>query len=147
MKLYAVIDTNVLVSSLLSVRENSPVVLVWDSILNSDSDDRVFFEIMLSCSDAYLITGNKKHFPQFERVISLLQKRFISYNSKNLIMSFLMSHKSRTYRDIFLQTISIISLKKAPKSSICLSTSCSLLNSSALLKLNHIAPSSSYGPL
>ena len=131
MKLYAVIDTNVLVSSLLSVRENSPVVLVWDSILNgdiipmfnedilteyeqvlsrekfhinkeiikdilavinirgifctpiktdlviSDPDDRVFFEIMLSRSDAYLITGNKKHFPQFERVISPAEAVYI----------------------------------------------------------------------
>ncbi len=77
MKLYAVIDTNVLVSSLLSVRENSPVVLVWDSILNSDPDDRVFFEVMLSRSDAYLITGNKKHFPQFERVISPAEAVYI----------------------------------------------------------------------
>lgn len=28
-----------------------------------DEDDRVFYEVTLSRQDAYLVTGNKKHFP------------------------------------------------------------------------------------
>lgn len=119
MKFYAVYDTNVLVSSLLTQKENSATALVVDAMLSgeiiplynqeildeyeevlrrkkfafsetnirklikvvrqfgveveasptgeifSDMDDLVFYEVMMEKrkNEAYLITGNKKHFP------------------------------------------------------------------------------------
>ncbi len=38
-----------------------------------DEDDRVFYEISLSQADAYLVTGNLKHFPYSLSVISPAQ--------------------------------------------------------------------------
>ena len=35
-----------------------------------DADDRVFFEVALSNSDAYLVTGNARHFPKTRIVVS-----------------------------------------------------------------------------
>lgn len=35
-----------------------------------DEDDRVFYEVALSKEDAYLVTGNKKHFPQTPIVVT-----------------------------------------------------------------------------
>lgn len=124
MKFYAVIDTNVIVSSVLSSRLDSPVTLIWDYILDGyivpmyneeileeysgvlkrskfnltedqvniiveaikllgekndpvsssynfeDLDDKVFYEVALSREDSFLVTGNQKHFPVNERVVS-----------------------------------------------------------------------------
>lgn len=124
MKHYAVIDTNVLVSALLTKNGDSPVVKVVEAIrenvviplfddsilaeyaevlhrerfgfeeskidellstmktrgLNcerkpiseiiSDSDDVVFYEVAMSRENAYLVTGNLKHFPKNGRVVS-----------------------------------------------------------------------------
>lgn len=36
--------------------------IAYDSIM-PDEDDRVFYEVALSKDDAYLVTGNSKHFP------------------------------------------------------------------------------------
>lgn len=38
-----------------------------------DEDDRVFYEIMLSEDDSYLVTGNLKHFPVSPRVVTPAQ--------------------------------------------------------------------------
>lgn len=54
--IYAVIDTNVLVSAMLT---HIP-----------DPKDVVFYEVALSKEDAYLVTGNKKHFPNKPIVVT-----------------------------------------------------------------------------
>ena len=38
-----------------------------------DEDDRVFYEVALSTDDAYLITGNLKHFPKTPIVVTPAQ--------------------------------------------------------------------------
>ena len=122
--IYAVIDTNVFVSALLSRNPDSATVKVLsaisesgicplynkeifaeyedvlhrskfqfppqaiDSIFNlvlrmgipaeriqsnevfPDKDDVVFYEVALSKEDAYLVTGNKKHFPKSPIVVT-----------------------------------------------------------------------------
>lgn len=35
-----------------------------------DEDDRVFYEIILSLEDSFLVTGNQKHYPTSTRVIT-----------------------------------------------------------------------------
>ena len=35
-----------------------------------DEDDRVFYEVTLSKDGAKLVTGNAKHFPKSERVVT-----------------------------------------------------------------------------
>lgn len=127
-----IIDTNILVSALLSKREDSPTVqilellfngvilpLVSDTILEEyrevlkrkkfgfssslvdslvdeirkdaleifstvytevklpDEKDRPFFEILHNDEDAVLITGNLKHFPHDNRIMSA--REFIEY--------------------------------------------------------------------
>jgi putative PIN family toxin of toxin-antitoxin system len=122
--IYAVIDTNVLVSALLTSNINSPTVKVINALLDNDvtplyndeiideykdvlnrpkfkfskktvnfyikaiqqqgistqrtqSDevfpdpkDIVFYEVAMSKEDAYLVTGNIKHFPQKPIVVT-----------------------------------------------------------------------------
>lgn len=122
--IYAVIDTNVLVSALLSKSQESTInrllSYLWnnrlvplynaeivneyrevlsrdkfqlnnkliDALIDSikqhgiesnratfnesmlDEDDRVFYEVTLSKGDAYLITGNQKHFPKTPIVVT-----------------------------------------------------------------------------
>jgi len=124
MKHYAVIDTNVLVSALLTKNSDSPVVKVVNAIRENiviplfdesilmeyaevlhrdrfgfdetivdellstlktrgincdrkpiseiipDPDDIVFYEVAMSRENAYLVTGNLKHFPKNGRVVS-----------------------------------------------------------------------------
>ena len=126
MSYYAVFDTNVLVSSLLAKRKDSPTAMVVDAIAagdliplynqeildeydevlhrakfpfseNSirrilimirengmeifpyptgeilpDMDDLVFYEVVMDkrSDDAYLITGNIKHFPKREYIVT-----------------------------------------------------------------------------
>jgi len=55
--IYAVIDTNVLVSALLSRHSDT-------------ATDVVFYEVAISKDDAYLVTGNKKHFPKQPIVVT-----------------------------------------------------------------------------
>lgn len=115
--IYAVIDTNVLVSALLGCNPQSPTVRLFDKLFEGlitplyneeilseysdvlkrkkfsfdheqvdtvvafiaehgqetsrtqysgdmpDEDDRVFYEISLSCEESFLVTGNLKHYP------------------------------------------------------------------------------------
>jgi putative PIN family toxin of toxin-antitoxin system len=123
---YAVFDTNVLVSALMSRRADSPTVALLDyvvdgrivllyneEILNEydevlhrskfdfsderiqavvdlvktgqfleptesdeafpDSDDRVFYEVVLSKDGAYMVTGNLRHFPKTPIVVTPAQ--------------------------------------------------------------------------
>lgn len=137
MKYYAVIDTNVLVSALLSSKADSAVVQVFDKIFDSeiiplysteivkeynevlsrkkfnfdpffvsyavsniisrgieinpkpsgiqliDMKDLVFYEVVLEKKDdgAYLITGNKKHFPNDPIVVTAAEFLEIINNS------------------------------------------------------------------
>ncbi len=124
MKIYAVYDTNILVSAMLSKRSDSAVVLALEALLSGegiplysdeiiheyrevlhreqfrfpvalvsrvishiqktgipservhsdevfpDLDDVVFYEVTLSKEDAYLVTGNIKHFPKKPFVVT-----------------------------------------------------------------------------
>lgn len=124
MKIHAVIDTNVIISALISTKTDSATVLILDklfdeeiiplynqAILNeyrevmkrpkfhlSESDidfviksiieggievekisseyvfadikDKVFYEVYLSVPDSYLITGNLRHFPIEDQILS-----------------------------------------------------------------------------
>ena len=86
-RIFAVVDTNVLVSALISKSIDSNPMKVFRAIVTErivplyndeilqeyrsvlsreefpDSKDVVFYEIALSKEDSYLITGNIKHFP------------------------------------------------------------------------------------
>ena len=120
---YAVFDTNVLVSALMSKRADSPTVALLDHVVGerivllyneeiineynevlhrekfnfsenqieavmslvrmglslervpsdelfSDPDDRVFYEVALSKEGAFIVTGNRRHFPQNPIVVT-----------------------------------------------------------------------------
>lgn len=123
-KIYAVIDTNVIVSALYSHKTDAATILVLDYLTKGilqplvnkeilaeykevlfrkkfnfspkivtewlqffetygistertttaekfiDEKDIVFYEVTLSVEDSFLITGNKKHFPQTPKVVS-----------------------------------------------------------------------------
>ena len=124
-KIYAVIDTNVIVSALLSKNSHSSTTIVYEAILDGllipvynddilneyidvlsrkkfpfakediqyielllthigikmdrtktneeifpDQKDVVFYEVALSKEDAYLVTGNIKHFPKKPFVVT-----------------------------------------------------------------------------
>ena len=125
--IHAVIDTNVLVSALLTSKSDAATVQVLEAIMNGqiiplynediireyeivlnrttfkfseekvyyyinaikekgiissriesdetfpDSDDVVFYEVALSINDAYVVTGNLKHFPQTPIVVTPAQ--------------------------------------------------------------------------
>ena len=125
--IHAVIDTNVLVSALLTSKSDTATVQVLEAIMNGqiiplynediiseyeivlnrptflfseelvcyyinaikekgvlalriesdevfpDSDDAVFYEVALSVEDAYVITGNLKHFPKTPIVVTPAQ--------------------------------------------------------------------------
>ena len=96
--IHAVIDTNVLVSVLLAKSEDSSVIKLIDAVLDGkiiplfnneiiaeytdrtvypeslpDEDDRVFYEVALGTDDAYLVTGNLKHFPKTPIVVTPAQ--------------------------------------------------------------------------
>lgn len=115
--IYAVLDTNVLVSALMSKSSESTIMAIINAVMDGrittlyhaeiiaeyeevlsrdkfhfmpavcealinlikdngidservpydavmpDEDDRIFYEVSLSKEDAYLVTGNRKHFP------------------------------------------------------------------------------------
>ena len=72
MKYHAVIDTNVFVSALLSRRTDSATVKVLDAILDGKIIPLYHQDILLEYyevamekrdDDAYLVTGNQKHYP------------------------------------------------------------------------------------
>lgn len=120
---YAVIDTNVIVSALLSRNQQSPTVALLDLVVGKtivpvyneeildeysdvlsrakfhfdverisaalnairaglcvdrtpvawefpDTDDAVFYEVAMSVDDAYLVTGNTRHFPPVSKVVT-----------------------------------------------------------------------------
>ena len=67
-KYYAVFDTNVLVSSLLTTGLSLGRTPSKDDFL--DVDDIVFYEVALSKEGAYLVTGNQRHFPKSPIVVT-----------------------------------------------------------------------------
>ena len=127
MKVYAVFDTNILVSALLSRKPDTAVVRALEVLLSGevaplyndeilteynnvlrreqfgfpeemvcrivnqikkdgipsgrihsdesfpDPDDAVFYEVALSKDDAFLVTGNTRHFPQTPIVVTPLE--------------------------------------------------------------------------
>lgn len=65
--IYAVIDTNVLVSALLSKKSDTATgeILI-------DMDDLIFYEVAMEKrqDDAYLVTGNQKHYPVKDFIVT-----------------------------------------------------------------------------
>ena len=65
--------TNLMVNSVLStIREygiNTQKADI-DGIIFPDPDDVVFYEVKMSVDDAYLVTGNIKHFPKNPKVVT-----------------------------------------------------------------------------
>ena len=61
MRYYAVLDTNVLVSAML--KHNSIPAEVLAEALNGDIIPVLNEDILAEYEDAYLVTGNIKHFP------------------------------------------------------------------------------------
>jgi predicted nucleic acid-binding protein len=83
MMVYAVIDTNVLVSALLTHNKHAATVKVLELMLNGIimplfdkdiiteyEDDRVFYEVALNVEDSFLVTGNLKHYPSVPKVVT-----------------------------------------------------------------------------
>ena len=97
MRIYAVLDTNVLVSAMLTRHKNSATKRIIDAASDLsltplyhediikeyknvdrtpteefflDKDDAVFYEVALSKEGAYLVTGNLKHFPKKPIVVT-----------------------------------------------------------------------------
>lgn len=134
---FAVIDTNVIVSALLSSNPNSPTVALLDLIVEQtivpiynedilqeysevlgrskfhfaqsrvdaviaairkgisadrtpidwqfpDEDDVVFYEVAMSVDDAYLVTGNTRHFPPVSKVVTPAEMLGIIYAKSQL---------------------------------------------------------------
>ena len=50
--------------------EGELIVSEPSSELFTDKDDKKFYEVLLSAEGDYLITGNLKHFPQDQRIVS-----------------------------------------------------------------------------
>lgn len=84
MTYYAVIDTNILVSALLSCHENAATVQVVSRLFSNDGilaeynevlpdmKDLPFYEVVFEkeADNAYLITGNIKHFPDKSNIVT-----------------------------------------------------------------------------
>lgn len=84
MTYYAVIDTNILVSALLSSHENAATVQVVSRLFSNDGilaeynevlpdmKDLPFYEVVFEkeADNAYLITGNIKHFPDKSNIVT-----------------------------------------------------------------------------
>lgn len=97
MKYYAVIDTNVLLSALLSKKADSATVQVLDAVFDEKiiplyhqdilneyedvfyrekfhlkMDDLIFYEVAMEKREdgAYLVTGNQKHYPSQDFIIT-----------------------------------------------------------------------------
>ncbi|MGN8819212.1 hypothetical protein ACTNEN_12975 [Oribacterium sp. HCP28S3_H8] len=97
MKYYAVIDANVLVSAALkwqsvpgSINELfSHAISISEEHLDvdlPDPKDRVFYEVTMQArkdEDAYLVTGNMKHFPTKPYVVTPKQMLDIILNASN----------------------------------------------------------------
>ena len=137
MKYYAVIDTDVIVSALITKKDGVATKRIWDFVVDGtivplfnsdilaeystvlhrahfnissesvdsvleilrgrgiscdatavpfeliDPDDTVFYAISLSREDAYLITGNLRHFPNSSRIVSPAEMLHIINQSNN----------------------------------------------------------------
>lgn len=76
MEYYAVIDTNVLLSALLSKREDSATVKVLDAVFDGKIiplyHQDMFYEVAMEKREdnAYLVTGNQKHYPIRDFIIT-----------------------------------------------------------------------------
>ena len=68
MSLYAVVDTNVLISALLAKKSDAATVKVLEA-------DIIFWQVVMAerQNGAFLITGNIKHFPKRNFVVTPAQ--------------------------------------------------------------------------
>jgi putative PIN family toxin of toxin-antitoxin system len=67
---------NDLVNNFLEFVRNNGEYIVAESqdIQFDDKDDKIFYDVFKSGDAEYLITGNKKHYPQEENIIELSNK-------------------------------------------------------------------------
>ena len=70
LRLYAVIDTNVIVSSFFSLDGSSNPAEVIKAVFEGIVTPLYSDEILEEYKDALLVTGNKKHFPEKPFVIT-----------------------------------------------------------------------------
>lgn len=74
--IYAVIDTNVLVSALITHNPEAATAKVVRLLLDQafipmyDADIIAEYEVALSNEDSFLVTGNLKHYPTSPHVIT-----------------------------------------------------------------------------
>jgi putative PIN family toxin of toxin-antitoxin system len=63
---------NELVNAFLDFIKNNGEYIMAESqnIPFSDEDDKMFYDVFKSSEAEYIITGNKKHYPQEEKIIS-----------------------------------------------------------------------------
>ncbi len=61
-------DIKSLIESITDIGQNSWRAAVLDNV--SDPKDAVFYEVALSRDDSYLVTGNIKHFPKVQMVVT-----------------------------------------------------------------------------
>lgn len=70
MEYYAVLDTNVLLSALLSKNEDSATVRVLDAVFEGKIIPLYHQDILAEYDDAYLVTGDQKHYPFRDFIIT-----------------------------------------------------------------------------
>ena len=73
-----------------------------------DPDDLVFYETYLSVSDAYLITGNLRHFPNEKRIVSpadMVQILYSDYGNNNVLNEAGVEYLSDEIRQIISRSL------------------------------------------
>jgi len=82
MKLYVAVDTNVLVSALLSKKSDTATVLVIRSMLNGEFIPLYSEDILEEYDDAFLVTGNLKHYPGRSYIVTPVEFMHILEENK-----------------------------------------------------------------
>jgi predicted nucleic acid-binding protein len=74
---------NILVDEFLGfIKENGEYIIIEpQKIKFVDEDDKMFYDVYKSSDANYIITGNKKHFPQEENIITPREYIELNYES------------------------------------------------------------------
>ena len=88
MKIYAVIDTNVIISALLSRNNDSATVRIMEHLYDRNIipvyNDEILeeYESVLRRPKSYLVTGNIKHFPKKPFVVTPAEMLQVIYQAQ-----------------------------------------------------------------
>ena len=99
MNIYAVIDTNVIISSMLTNNPYSPTKVV----INKIWENQIFYETYLMREDSYLVTGNLRHFPTEYRILApsdIVNIIKLSENENNILSEPQAVYTSSTKSDL-----------------------------------------------